>query len=202
MLKQTELKKETAEKYIGKKFGKLLVLSFSRFITECNGKRRNAAVNVKCDCGTEREVLIRRIAHGQVSCGCSSNSHWGMSSEIKEKLGIGANKSLYHIYKRNALKRNLEFSITIDEFRELIKQNCTYCGTEPKNIKRYKRSNKNTLYETLIYSGVDRVDNTKGYFLENCTPCCAHCNKMKAVLTIEEFKEHIIKVYTHYVQKH
>lgn len=37
------------------------------------------------------------------------------------------------------------------------------------------------------YNGVDRVDNTKGYTLENCVTCCAEANYAKRALSYADF---------------
>ena len=77
--------------------------------------------------------------------------------------------------------RNKKFKesklITIEEFREIVKKPCTYCG------------------ESVEVMGVDRVNNELGYTIENSTPCCMVCNFMKRVLSKEKFLEHIQKVY-------
>ncbi len=28
-------------------------------------------------------------------------------------------------------------------------------------------------------NSIDRLDNTKGYIIDNCVPCCSDCNEMK-----------------------
>jgi hypothetical protein len=38
-----------------------------------------------------------------------------------------------------------------------------------------------------IYNGVDRVDNTKGYTIENCVPCSKEANAMKMAFGHDEF---------------
>ncbi len=55
---------------IGEKFGKLTVLGFSGKVYAPNGNRY---VNVRCDCGVEKEVTYAEISgpKGSRSCGCS-----------------------------------------------------------------------------------------------------------------------------------
>ena len=50
-----------------------------------------------------------------------------------------------------------------------------------------------------VYNGVDRVDNERGYSLENCVPCCKFCNRMKRDLGKKEFLEHIKNIYNEQV---
>jgi 5-methylcytosine-specific restriction endonuclease McrA len=33
--------------------------------------------------------------------------------------------------------------------------------------------------------GIDRIDNNKGYFWENCVPACKECNTSKSSCSIE-----------------
>ena len=61
-----------------------------------------------------------------------------------------------------------------------------YCGSEPS----YKiNTNTTDNHGDYMYNGIDRVDNIKGYDLDNCVTCCSLCNWMKRDLTIKEFKE-------------
>lgn len=68
--------------------------------------------------------------------------------------------------------------ITLEEFEVLISQPCAYCGDEGK-------------------VGVDRIDNKKGYTLENSASCCTCCNFMKKAMSIKDFLSHIKKIYIH-----
>lgn len=76
---------------------------------------------------------------------------------------------------RNAKRRNIGFSLTQDEFFQLIAQDCYYCeGMFDKNKTGF---------------GIDRIDNSFGYRPNNCLPCCTICNKIKNnFLTVEETK--------------
>lgn len=96
---------------------------------------------------------------------------------------------LWHIYQRIAKNRNLEFSLTKDEFYKLTKENCWYCGKEPSQIKKDHKC-KNY----YLYNGIDRWDNAKGYIWKNCVPCCGMCNKMKSILSEEIFINHVRKI--------
>ncbi len=68
-----------------------------------------------------------------------------------------------------------EFSITLEEYLEFIKQPCYYCNQDISNSSG---------------SGMDRIDNTKGYLLSNVNPCCQDCNRRRGTTyTAEEFKK-------------
>lgn len=88
-------------------------------------------------------------------------------------------KGKYRTMKGSGLKRNYEVKITFEEFTKIVSTPCAYCGENEKRI------------------GVDRIDNTKGYTLENSNPCCTTCNMMKKTMTISEFISHIKKIHNH-----
>lgn len=69
--------------------------------------------------------------------------------------------------KNYSKKRGLEWSITKEQYIDLLKEDkCHYCyGKLPE-----------TSY------GLDRKDNSKGYQIENVVPCCTTCNTMKGHL--------------------
>lgn len=102
----------------------------------------------------------------------------------------------YTTYKWCAKDRNLEFSLNIDEFDALTKQNCHYCGQQPvpridKSTKRYNGP--------FIGNGIDRMDSTRGYTLNNCVPCCFACNYAKHTRTYEDYKAWIVRSYNHLI---
>lgn len=94
-------------------------------------------------------------------------------------------------YKRGAKIRNLIFELSKQEFRELTKQPCWYCGSEPANMRRACGCKG-----YYLYNGIDRVDNNKGYTWENCVTACKTCNRMKNVLSGEQFINQARKIAT------
>ena len=79
-------------------------------------------------------------------------------------------KGLYNGYKHSATRRSRMFSLTINEFAGIISQPCYYCGELQEN-----------------FNGIDRINNSKDYILDNCVPCCNICNKMKMIATETQF---------------
>lgn len=168
---------------LGYKSGKLTVIKLT------NERAKNKSVIWECVCECGNRILVSRetlIKKRKLSCGCS----WPL------KKGEGAFRRLYDHYKRSALKRKLEFTISRDEFRLLTKQTCRYCGIEPQTIQTY--GHKTGSY---IYNGVDRVNNDIGYTLKNCVACCPMCNYAKKTHTEEYFIEWIKRAYRHLEQK-
>jgi len=113
-----------------------------------------------------------------------------LDNDILKSKSESARRTLFSEYKNGARRRNLEFNLTTNQFSELTKQNCWYCGIEPSQIK-YSSGHKRYY---CFYNGIDRVNNTVGYVEANCIPCCGQCNRMKNVLHAEDFIIHIRKI--------
>ena len=93
---------------------------------------------------------------------------------------------LISVYRHSAKKRGYCFELTREQFAELTKQNCWYCGVKPSQIKHEDR--RKSLHRGFyLYNGIDRMDNNQGYTEANCIPCCSRCNKMKGILSGEDF---------------
>ena len=122
-----------------------------------------------------------------------------LNNLVKEnKHQVGFRNSLYRMYKRNAALRNHEFNLTQDEFESIIFQNCYYCGAHPKEMSETAiKGHGNTKQPPLSYNGIDRIDSTIGYTVDNCVPCCQYCNYMKHTLSQDDFLTRIKKIYTH-----
>ena len=87
----------------------------------------------------------------------------------------------YKTYVKGATTRNIEFRLSELEFSEIVQQPCYLCGLSDKN-------------------GIDRFDNSKGYLLENCKPCCGHCNLMKKDRTYESILRNAEQIHTKYTE--
>ena len=142
-------------------------------------------VDCLCKCGNTIQVSVSRLASGKAkSCGCLSKAV--LESDIsKYEAGF---RAVLRVYNYSAKERGLEFGLDRETFEHLTTSNCTYCGIEPLQFQ--------TRFSEFKYNGIDRVDNTKGYILENCVSCCKLCNRMKDVLSVEDFKSHINKIIT------
>ena len=66
--------------------------------------------------------------------------------------------------KKNAATRELQWNISDSDALTMITSPCVYCGYMD-------------LMKTV--NGIDRLDSSKHYMLENCVSCCSHCNFMK-----------------------
>ena len=173
----------------GNKFGKLTAIKIA-------GYTKSNAVKwlCKCDCGKETIVRGQYLRDGNTkSCGCSRND-----AAIKRRLvfGLASIRQSIIRYKNSAKKRGYEYTLTEEQFKEITQQDCYYCGAKPSNIHKSPIGNGD-----YIYNGIDRVDNNKGYTIENIVPCCGICNQAKHKLTLQEFKDWIKKVYSNMEKK-
>jgi len=87
------------------------------------------------------------------------------SGELHPNAFANSNGLNYAGYRNGAKKRNLEFTITEEEFDNTIMKDCYICGKKPLP---HKHTN-----------GIDRYDNSIGYTIENIRPCCKECNFFK-----------------------
>ena len=158
-------------------------------------KRSNgyAVWEAKCDfCGEIKEFPSYYFKREHCSCQCN-----GWQKEYADKIGrkpLPNHQSHINIiwghYRRGAKERGLAFELTKDQVREIIEQDCYYCGQSP--ITRYTAIGCAGEY---AWNGIDRVDNTKGYTPDNCVPCCKLCNFGKRDLTFDQFAKWIERTY-------
>ena len=72
--------------------------------------------------------------------------------------------------RSSAYARGLSFDLSYSDVVRLIKQPCRYCGDD-RGLRR----------------GLDRMDSSLGYTLDNVVPACVDCNNAKSdVFTFEE----------------
>lgn len=143
----------------------------------------------KCKCGNIKYVRSNQLAKGRVkSCGCLFRG----PRVNKRRIDNNTLKlTLFKVYQKAAKNKHKNFSLTENEFVKLITSDCYYCGSSPKNTNKKFR----TYDKKFRYNGIDRIDNTKGYEIDNCVSCCVICNKAKSTLHIDEFKDWIKRIY-------
>lgn len=77
--------------------------------------------------------------------------------------------SRYNHYKGTAKSKNHLFELSKEQFNQFWQKPCYYCGASISHI------------------GLDRMDNDKGYLIDNVVSCCIDCNKMKKTKSKEQF---------------
>lgn len=173
------------ENLIGERFGQLIVVSFDSY-RQIGKKQRISWWLCKCVCGNSKIVSLQNLKRGHTkSCGCYK--------PYKKSFGYSSETSLIGHYTRQAKKRNYVFNLTRDQAHNLFIQNCFYCGVKPKQIHNPRTRNNGA----FIYNGIDRLDNTKGYYIENCVACCGRCNRAKDTHNEESYYNWIKQSYEH-----
>lgn len=182
--------------------GKVLDLQHRRFgkliVVDRLPSRRNSAGNlesmwkVQCDCGTVKGLPADGLRSGKTqSCGCLRRERRTLPN------GAACRNRLFGWYKRHAKARQLSWHLSLTVFEALTQQSCAYCGQEPL-------SKVPSLYGTgdFIYNGLDRVNNEQGYTVENVVSCCELCNRMKMVLSREQFLTHVERIHQYQTKAH
>ena len=130
-------------------------------------------------------VLARQKAHYEANKEKIAARQKAHREANKEK--IAAQQKAYNqtpagklsSYKRGAKQRGHEFRLTREQFESFWQKPCTYCGTDIETI------------------GLDRMDSSKGYTMENVTPCCFGCNARKGDMLLSEWNEWLARIAGH-----
>jgi hypothetical protein len=131
------------------------------------------------NCGNQYKNATTQLTNMKVGCKCEK-----IYNETAPK------NKIFCQYRKNAQIKGLDFKLELSEFINLCEKSCHYCGLESSN-----EVNIRDFYYGWKYNGIDRVDNKKGYILENCVTCYKTCNKMKMALLQTEFLNHITRIY-------
>ena len=107
-------------------------------------------------------------------------------------------RRILHKYMKHAEDAGRVFDLTFEQVRTLLSGQCTYCGIAPSNSFNIRNGTRRQHYLTpapeFLYSGIDRVDNSKGYTISNCVSCCIQCNVAKRSMSLAEFAEMIVSI--------
>ena len=151
----------------------------------------SARWNCICTCGTEKVVPANTLREGaSLSCGCKIVEIGKLKREANS-----IEKTLYRGYRTGAVSRGLLFELTFKQVEALIYSNCHYCGDTPNDVKYYYNRKGVDKSHYIKTNGIDRIDNTKGYSISNCVPCCKMCNQMKSNIHLDDFLGKINKIY-------
>ena len=170
----------------GKRYSRLTVMAF-----DDNNIRPTNHWLCTCNCGNVVSIGGRELRYGRTkSCGCLNDEKrrervgiMGQTTAAwRLPMGTATFRIIYRQYISSAKHRNISWDMLEGDVHKLMQQNCFYCGAEPNNVVG------TALYNgTFKYNGLDRVDNSRGYILDNVVPCCETCNKAKLDLPIEDF---------------
>jgi 5-methylcytosine-specific restriction endonuclease McrA len=172
----------------GQEFNDLVALRFDHM-----SKRHSSVWVFRCTCGVETKAVAAQVMSGGTkSCGCRTHrSHVGYNALPGDEASF---RSLLASYMHSANKRHIEFCLTEQQFKDLTKKTCTYCGTPPTQVHK-----KKTAITPYLYNGIDRVDNNGDYTEDNVAPCCKSCNYAKHTMGTGLFMawiERLVKFHT------
>lgn len=192
----------------GQRFSRLISIKAGKIVESRKVTKRYWFF--KCDCGNEKELDIRIVMAGYViSCGCAKRNR--NPSPWLKKPGEVSFNDRYRAYKSSAEQRDIEFKLTIGQYISIVTQECFYSGDVPqpyntyltkdgslRKLKTYKEISEETIERAWINTnGIDRIDSSKGYTLDNCVPCCKKCNIMKLDSSKDDFIAQAYKIVAH-----
>lgn len=170
-------------KFIGLKYNEVTILRFVGYVLFPCKTKKSPCVEIECSCGNKFVRTLERVKNGYVkSCGHIHTRYYVDPYQCSIR-------ALYTRYVGRSRVEKREFTLTQDEFRELISGPCAYCGVVQSQVHK-----KCECQKPYPHNGIDRVDSSIGYIKENCVPCCKICNRAKSDLSLKEFKEYIIRL--------
>ena len=136
---------------IGEKYGKLTVISEAPKRIQPSGQKPRRFI-CKCDCGKETDVLGLHLVRGRIeSCGCI----------CKTKNGESATR--LHRKWKSMIERCYPNSINSKNYYE---KGIRVCDEWHNNYLAFKKWALENGYKRKLT--IDRIDNSKGYYTENC----------------------------------
>lgn len=107
------------------------------------------------------------------------------------KLGVHVNSTPYtsplnQRYRTYCSRASM--GLTEEQFDSISQKPCHYCGAPPDH--EYSIG--------YVGNGLDRVDSSQGYTIDNVVPCCPACNSMKNDMDYDEFLAHVKRIVSHH----
>lgn len=158
----------------------------TKICTTCNvikpysefNKMKSCIGGVRTTCKTCR-TIERKEYHSRPDVKARQHENYilnKVSIRARTKAHYHSLNGQFHQYKKGAKKRGIVFDLKEEDCIPFYNTICSYCGDPIKGL------------------GIDRVDSSQGYTLNNTAPCCSICNFMKHVLSRDEFYSHINKI--------
>ena len=175
--------KYNLESEIGKTYGSLTILHFTGF-RQTPSRRNIPMMECRCVCGT-----IKNVSHWDLRQ--SKTKTCGFNHPHYADRSVPALNVLFKDYQIKAAQRSLVFAIPRELFEQMVVSDCYYCESEPQMVKRQRTGNGISEFR---YNGIDRMDNARGYTVDNVVPCCFRCNRAKYTYSHDEFIAHCVNV--------
>lgn len=184
------------DELVGKTFNDFVVLKQVenyKCTNPINGvKTSRSQFLCKCKCGKEFIASGTKIRTEKTKR-CASCAY-----KLRPQSMIRCS-DIQRLYNLNMLRcekeRNIKVNLSLEEYEKIVKQSCHYCGELPRKIEWMGRNKIVTRESSLYANGIDRVDSSLDYSIDNCVPCCKTCNFMKNTMTKENFLLKIEKIY-------
>ena len=135
-------------------------------------------------CGVSKDIdefyrdKRKKDGHRSICKQCCGNSYKKWQQNNPEKVRANNKKACskfkntieYRFWKTRsgAKQRKIIFNLSFEEFKNIVKNDCFYCGGKDR-------------------IGLDRVDSDYGYFKDNIVAACYRCNVAKNNMTQTEF---------------
>jgi hypothetical protein len=145
-------------------------------------------LNICLGCGTNISELLDGITSNKVQrCqACYSKLRAIEDNRVRNRNYPAENYANldkhYLNYLKSAGLRNMAFELSIEKFKEIVKQPCHYCNE----------------YNDKEVIGIDRINSAIHYTESNCVPCCQLCNFMKCDISKHDFIAHVHKIANNY----
>jgi hypothetical protein len=183
------MKEETLKKYIGKTFGVITVLDLAYETYDKEKQCKRTYFKVHCNrCGKDSilraDALIIKGKNGRQDRKSCKLCYADLQREIADNKYAATRhfRNRLHSIIGNAKGRNISFDLTEEQVENIIEKPCFYCGKNHSD-------------------GIDRIDSTKPYTVNNCVPCCFICNRMKNKFSLDLFLDKVEKIYNLHCNK-
>lgn len=124
-------------------------------------------------CGNQYEKQTGNIFGGRSKCCINCRK---MSPEHKT----------FTLVKQTAKRRKIDFNISESDWLQIAIKDCHYCGSPPSNCI--------SSYGSFKYNGLDRIDPSKAYNIDNVVPSCRICNRAKSDIPYDDFIEWLERI--------
>ena len=181
----------------GQRFGRLVAIERLGFVRIGAPEKQQTKTiwRFRCDCGNE---VVRKSANAirgdTLSCGCLKTENTKrLNLKNRKPKGESSFNGLFHTYQKGAENRGFSWELTREQFEKFLNGDCYYCGLPPTaEYKSHRQSNG-----SYKYNGLDRVDNSKGYTLDNVVSCCGTCNRAKNSTPVTDFLNWVKRLARH-----
>lgn len=181
----------------GSVYGELTVISESYErevkISKIGNKTIRALWSCRCSCGQEIKRSTTDLKTKDRVNMCTKCAY---KARPQSKLKYSNEERMYNlsiVSRCEKSKGRIKNKLSLEDYIEISSKDCNYCGEEPREIT-YLYKEKGIETKSSKFNGIDRLDSSLHYSIENCVSCCKTCNTMKASMRVEDFINHIRRI--------